>query len=468
MSNGSKNVVIPKRAQDLHEKGQQALDNGNYDYAIALFEGALDIAPAFFECRKKLRLAKFRKFDLEKPGVTSIYLKLLFNIKPYLHARYHVLRGEWISAIKEFEKVLSIHPKHKGVLLRLALAAEKNGMIDVAVDSLNAIRCIDPKDVTVIKQMARIYKEAGQLDNARRCYEDVLSINQHDPDAGPELRKIAAIGTIQQTAWDRMETFRDKIKDEEQAKLFEKETKLTRTESEVKDLISSLEKKLALAPQNLSIMKNLSDLYFQLHDYDRAAAHLKSCIEVNPADPTLKRGLALIELKSIERDINRAKEKLFDRPDDEALKTLVRELEHRKSTLRLADCIARVEQYPTNLLLRYELGCLYMESNMVDQAITEFQLSVKTPSKRVQSLNCLGSCFKQKKMFDLAIEQFTAALENMREMTPAKKELVYNLASTYEAMGHIEKAVAEFKKIYTVDIAYRDVAVKIEKTYRGF
>lgn len=467
MPNGSEKN-IPRKAQDLYDKGQQALDNGNYDYAIALFDGALDIAPAFSECRRKLRLAEFRKFDLEKPGALSIHLKLLFNFKPFLQGKYHLSRSNWMAAIAEYEKILKIHPKNKFTLLKISHAAERNNMIDLAIDSLNAVRFIDPRDVTVIKQMARIYKEKGQLDNARQCYEDVLAINQHDPDAGPELRKIAAIGTIQQSAWDKRESFREKIRDEEQAKLFEKEVKLTRTEGEVRELIGSLEKKLELSPKNLSIMKNLSDLYLQLHDYAKAAEHLKHCIDINPADPALKGGLAQIELKVIERDINLGKEKLFDNPGDEALKTSIAELERRRAALRLADCVARVEQYPTNLLLRFELGALYMENNMVDQAITELQLAVKAPSKKIQALDSLGICFKQKKMYDLAIEQFTLALENMREMTPIKKELIYNLAATYEAMGHIEKAVTEFKKIYTVDISFKDVAVKIEKTYRGF
>jgi len=467
MSNGSEKA-IPKKAQDLYDKGQQALDNGNYDYAIALFEGALDIAPAFSECRRKLRLAEFRKFDLEKPGAFAIWVKTLFNSKPFAQGKYHLSRGNWMAAITEYEKILKINPKSKAALLKIAEAAERNDMIDLAIDSLNAVRFIDPRDVTVIKQMARIYKEKGQLDNARQCYEDVLTINQHDPDAGPELRKIAAIGTIQQSSWDKRDSYREKIRDEEQAKLLEKEAKLTRTESEVRELIAALENKLALAPQNLSLLKSLSELYFQVNDYARAAECLRTCIDNNPADPTLKQGLAQIELKSIERDINLAKEQLFDHPDDAALKASVAGLERRRNTLRLEDCIARVEQYPTNLTLRFELGTLYMENNMIDQAITEFQLAVKTPSKKIQALDCLGICFKQKKMYDLAIQQFTAALENVREMTPAKKDLIYNLASTYEAMGHIEKAVAEFKKIYTVDIAFKDVAVKIEKTYRGF
>lgn len=457
---------IPRKAVELYEKGEQALNNSNYDYAISLFEWALAIAPRFSDCRRKLRLAEFRKFDLEKPGAAGLYMKLIANIRPLMSGLFNFRNGRWLASMADLEKVLKVHPKNRFVLSKLAAAAEKEGMIDIAIDSLNAIRLTDQKDVSVIKEMARIYKSAGDLNEARQCYEDVLSISPSDPDAGPELRKIAAIGTIQQGAWDKTNGFRDKIRDEEQAKIFEEEAKLAKTDTEIADLINSLERKLGLSPDNATIMKNLSELYGQVHNYRRAAELIKKCIAMNPADPGLKKILNQIELKSIDREIHLAKEKAFDAPNDEKLAAVLADLENRKKHLRLADCVARVEQFPTNLSLRFELGALCVENDMIDRAISEFQLAVKTPNKKIQSLNYLGLCFKSKKMYDLAVEQFTAAIESLKEMTPLKKEIVYNLASTYEDMGNIEKAGIEYKKIYTIDIAFKDVAHKIEKIYR--
>jgi hypothetical protein len=51
-------------------------------------------------------------------------------------------------------------------------------------------------------------------------------------------------------------------------------------------------------------------------------------------------------------------------------------------------------------------------------------------------------------------------------MDDMKKDIVYELGCVFEATGNIEKAVEQFKEIYSVDIGFRDVAEKIEKYYK--
>ena len=46
-------------------------------------------------------------------------------------------------------------------------------------------------------------------------------------------------------------------------------------------------------------------------------------------------------------------------------------------------------------------------------------------------------------------------------MDGVKKEITYNLATAYEALGDAEKATTEYKKIAAVDFGYRDVRQKI-------
>jgi hypothetical protein len=50
-------------------------------------------------------------------------------------------------------------------------------------------------------------------------------------------------------------------------------------------------------------------------------------------------------------------------------------------------------------------------------------------------------------------------------MDTTKKDVIYELGLLYEAMGNVEEAKNHFKQIYSVDIAYKDVAQKIEQAY---
>jgi tetratricopeptide (TPR) repeat protein len=112
-------------------------------------------------------------------------------------------------------------------------------------------------------------------------------------------------------------------------------------------------------------------------------------------------------------------------------------------------------------MYRYDLGVLYMKTGDTQNAIEQFQRSVGQPQRRVSSLNYLGQCFQQLGLHDLAIDQYTNAIQELPMMDSLKKEITYNLGAAYEAGGEIEKAVAEFKKIAAVDFSYRDVRSKI-------
>ena len=71
----------------------------------------------------------------------------------------------------------------------------------------------------------------------------------------------------------------------------------------------------------------------------------------------------------------------------------------------------------------------------------------------------------QRKMHDLAARTFQNALKEKAVMDDEKKELIYHLGLTYEAMGREEQAIEQFKSIYEADIGYRDVAERVDAYY---
>ena len=51
-------------------------------------------------------------------------------------------------------------------------------------------------------------------------------------------------------------------------------------------------------------------------------------------------------------------------------------------------------------------------------------------------------------------------------MDDTKMDIIYELGSICEAIGQADRAADYYKQIYAVDISYRDVAQKIEKSYK--
>ena len=52
-------------------------------------------------------------------------------------------------------------------------------------------------------------------------------------------------------------------------------------------------------------------------------------------------------------------------------------------------------------------------------------------------------------------------------MDDRKKEAIYELGCCHESMGNQEKAIEEYKLVYSADISFRDVSDKINAFYES-
>jgi tetratricopeptide (TPR) repeat protein len=125
----------------------------------------------------------------------------------------------------------------------------------------------------------------------------------------------------------------------------------------------------------------------------------------------------------------------------------------------------RVDQNPTDPLLRYELGNALYNSGELSAAIPHLQQATRNPHIRTKVLLLLGRTFKGKAMFDLSIKQLSDALADLHAMDGTKKEVLYEKGLIHEEMGDKSAALDCFKQIYEVDYGYRDVAKRVESSY---
>jgi len=100
-----------------------------------------------------------------------------------------------------------------------------------------------------------------------------------------------------------------------------------------------------------------------------------------------------------------------------------------------------------------------------NEAIQQFQLSQRSPKDRLNTLYYMGLCFQAKGQFDMARDQLEMANAEMSSMDNTKKDVCYALGGIYESMGDKAKAADYYKQIYQADIAYKDIAQKIESLY---
>ena len=442
---------IPDKIRLLFEKGISASKKRNWDYAITLFTAVLDTAPDHTPVRKQLRIAEIQKFDSYKFPLWHKITAIPFNLIPYLQSLYYHYRKNWISALQQLEKVLRHNPKNIFLLRQLAKSAEAAGFTETVCSIYETMYLLRPNDLKTLKKLADCYTLLDQPKKARTFYQHVLAISPMDFDARRGLQNIAAEKTIDK-GWEETGSYRDKIRDETQANLFEKEARLVRSQEDLKALIRDAEHRLTQQPDSLPLLRKLAELHLAAEQHSNAIKYYEQAALLDPADASIKKDITYTKISQFNK-------KIKDNPKQ------VEKLTEQKQQFILADTQKRVQEYPTHLPLRYEMGCIYLDRGLYDKAIAEFQISVKDPKYRILSLNKLGSAFYQKKMYDLAANQFQKAIQDLHDWDETKKEIIYNLGMVYEAMGQKEKAIAEYKKIYEQDINYRDIAKKISQSY---
>jgi tetratricopeptide (TPR) repeat protein len=146
---------------------------------------------------------------------------------------------------------------------------------------------------------------------------------------------------------------------------------------------------------------------------------------------------------------------------------LVAALKTEKAEFEITECQKRAERFPTDMGIRYELGVLFFKAGKYNEAAAELQKAKNNPHKRVPAMNYLAQCFVKKRMFDMAARTFQTAIDEKQVFDEEKKDLVYNLGNTLDAMGKKNEAIDQFKILYEMDMGYRDVAKKVDDFYAG-
>ena len=132
------------------------------------------------------------------------------------------------------------------------------------------------------------------------------------------------------------------------------------------------------------------------------------------------------------------------------------------------DLYARVERYPHDLRLRYELGLQYYtygdaDPTFYDEAIKHLQLAQKSPKDRLSALYYLAMCFLKKGQTDMAVMQLEAARDQLPMMDDLKKKVVYQLGICAEEAQDYEKAYGYYKDVYSSDVTFGDLNERMLK-----
>jgi len=449
----------------LFSKGTEALSRENADYAIALLNQALDQEPMFYDCRKVLREAQQRKAGGSSSGFFKKMLSGAGN-SPQVAKAQMTLRSNPGAAMSIAEQILNGDPNSSAAHRIIVEASKTLELPKTAVLSYEILLKNSPKDKNLAIEFAQTAAAIGESSRAEKIILDLLRENPNDGDLKMALKDMSARKTLDEGGYGALEdgkgSYRDILRNKDEAVSLEQEKRVLKTDDVAERLIGEYETRLHNEPDNLKLIRSLAELYTQKKQFDRALNlydRLKGSEMGN--DPSLDQAIT----NTVSRRFDYQAEQLNPFEADHAAK--LEQLKADKLNFQVAECQKRVEKFPTDLVIRFEMGQLYFQAGKIAEAIQEFQKAKSNPNKRIVAMNYLAQCFAKRKMFDMAARSLQEALKEKAVFDDEKKDLIYNLGCVLESMGKREEAVEQFKLIYETDIGYKDVAAKVDAFYAG-
>jgi len=450
----------------IYSKAKEASQRENFDYALALFNQVLEKEPAFFECRKALREAQFRKAGDGGSGFFKRVLSRAGSSPQEAKARLAMSKNP-AEALAIAEQILNTDPNSSAAHHIIVEVAKVLNLPQTGVLSLETLLKNSPKDKGLAIEFAEaLAASGGDANRGEQILTDLLRTRPNDGELAKALKNLSARKTMDKGGYSSLEggqgSYRDILKDKQEAVSLEQEKRVVKSEDVAERLIGEYEARLQTEPNNLKLVRSLAELYTQKKQFERAL-ELYDRIRNSPMgnDPSLERAIA----ETNGRRFDYQAEQLDAAAPDYAEQSA--RLQAEKLNFQVAECQKRVEKYPTDLAIRFEMGSLYFQAGKIGEAIAEFQKAQQNPHKRGAAMSYLAQCYARRKMFDLAARTLQTAIKEKAVFDEEKKELVYNLGCVLESMGKKEEAIEQFKLIYEIDIGYKDVGAKVDAYYAG-
>lgn len=453
---------VRKMAEGCFNSADEAARRNNYDYAITLYLEGLRYNPDDVERGHKplYETALRRRATGRAGGWSSKTASFKSNMLQ--------MAGKKKDAFVEMEKSMTGTPESYLDLQALALAAYNLGLKETPVffveQMLETASKANKLSESLFVQAAKIYEGRAYYRQAMVCLQeaekfDKLNTQRHMK----RIRDLAARVTIDKTQMAEADSFRDLLKNKDQAQ--ESASQKVRTvEDELIERAEKLVMELKQKPNDLNLMIQIGDTYARASADELAMKYYRQGRAASGgADYRIKVKMDDLVIRDYRTKLRALDEKLQAAPGDPALTAERTEIIKKRDQLELEVYTERVREYPTDMSMRYELGRRLYRLNQIEAAIGAFQMAFRDPKHKIVSLNMLGKCFFNRKMNQEAAAQFRAAIAAHEfQGDDMWKELRYNLGLTYEAMKQYEKAINCYSEIVMMDFQYRDAAKRLQ------
>ncbi len=110
----------------------------------------------------------------------------------------------------------------------------------------------------------------------------------------------------------------------------------------------------------------------------------------------------------------------------------------------------------------YELGLVYMDMGMIEQALLSFSKAAEGEETRLKALEMKGNCLRKLDRMDEALAAYQEGLATTGRRPLDYMGLIYEVGACLEAMGRTAESVEYYERVAGIDPSFLDVRQRLE------
>lgn len=442
-------------ARQCYQRGNKAMEAGNWDMAIQMFGQCVKLVPDHLNYRQLLRNSTKKKYGDNKKGAGALGKTKLISLRGKVKKAKQ--KEQWKDASLLAEDGLLLNPWDAQLNVDIAEAAKGMNEMEIARFAYLEAVYAAPKDKDIHLALAALLEERGEYVDARKIWERIQIIDPKDIEVS---RKLSALDAMQATKQGGF----DDAKNSGDVKRVKDDGKKSQTMSQRKDDVeTALRHAIRKEPEQVEHYLKLAAHLKTTRKFEESYEMMKQALDVSGSDPSIREQLEDAELLLMKHNVDLAKESANQSENPEA-RQKVAELSKELRTRKIEVLGAREQRHPQNLGIKIELANLVMQLQDWSRAIPLLQKASQDPRQKTKALVLLGKCFMYDNKLPLAKSQFERAIPDLNLDTSPEtyKEAHYLLARVCEETGDKEKAVHHYGEVLVVDYDYKDAKDRLE------
>lgn len=439
----------PRKAKAFFERAQTVHETTNYEYAMTMWLAGLARDWSNFEAMERFfqTTAAYLRENPKAKGPSKDQSKAVRDTKgpasKFVSAllEWGTKPGDWAEGLKAAEEAAKLGQHEQAIWLGDRVLGK-------------ALEDKKTKKASMVKLM-EILRQAGGFDLAVRAGEYACRLDPSDARLQAEVRNLSAEETMSKGGYDQTGEaggFRKNIRDLDEQRRLEDAERVVKSEDTLDRVVSEAAADYQNRPTDLAAIQKYAKILLERDKPgDLKIAHNVLMRGFNEThNYRLKQQAGEIRLRAGRRKLAELRARLQQSPDNAELAAMIESATRELAQAEISEYRERVQNYPTDLALKFELGRRLFDAGEYEPAIEQLQEGQHAPGKLVDSLLYLAQSFEKLGWNEEAEQTYRKALSDQANLT---QELL--LGARYGLMSSLEARAREMRDLDAADEALK-------------